>query len=514
MSGQTSSAPAPSPLAEAPWLSQRAERAVLLAILAVAALVRLGRLDLMEFKADEAEACRLAYQVIDGLRGDAPFPLTGLMASVTVPNPPLFIYLLALPLLVWPNPLAAAVFVACGNVAAVAVCYLIGRRYFSPFIGLGAAALYALAPWAVIFSRKIWAQDFLPIVIGCFVLAAHSFLVDRQPRSLAWLLILAAAAVQIHFSALILAGVLVVLLVAGRSAVRIRWLGIGVAASLVLYLPYLLHFVRTHGADFAHLGGWQNESGRLMPAGQRLLLALRYPFSVTGADETAILVGTQPAWALPFALATGLGALAGTIWLCVRDRSSPFFSARLMAVIWLILPTLGLALAGAIPSPHYFIILYPLAFLGLAAALEKLGGRRRGVSIALLAICLIGYAGLDAAIFQTVAERGGAPADYGAAYAHKLAAVDFVLTENPDGPFLFSDGSNPRSALPPEYPFLIDWKTHGRPRVGPSPSRAYLLLDSFRSTLSPAGEKATKSLRRGQFGPLTVFVVPLRPAPP
>jgi 4-amino-4-deoxy-L-arabinose transferase-like glycosyltransferase len=514
MSGPTSNPSAPSPTAEPIWLSRRAERAVLLAILAVAALARWWRLDLMEFKADEAQACRLAYQVIDALRGDAPLPLTGLMASVTVPNPPLFIYILALPLLVWPNPLAAALFIAGANVAAVAVCYLIGRRYFSPFVALGAAALYALAPWAVIFSRKIWAQDFLPIVIGCFVLAAHSFLIDRQPRSLAWLLILAAAAVQIHFSALILAGVLVVLFVAGRSAVRIRWLGIGLAASLALYAPYFLHFVRTHGADFAHLGGWQNESARLMPAGQRLLLALRYPLSVTGADETAIVVGAQPAWALPFALATGLGAWAGMIWLCVRDGSSPLFSARLMAAIWLVLPTLGLALSGAIPSPHYFIILYPLAFLGLAAALEKLGGQRRAVSIALLAICLLGYAGLDAAIFQTVAERGGAPADYGAAYAHKLAAVDFALAENPDRPFLFSDGSNPRGTLPPEYQFLVDWKTHGHAPVGPSPTRAYLLLDSFRSTLSPAGENATKGLRRSQFGPLTVFVVPLRPSPP
>jgi len=235
---------------------------------------------------------------------------------------------------------------------------------------------------------------------------------------------------------------------------------------------------------------------------------------VTGADETAILVGTQPAWALPFALATGLGALAGTIWLCLRDRRSPLFSARLAAAIWLVLPTLGLALAGAIPSPHYFIILYPLAFLGLAAALEKLGGQRRAVSIALLAICLLGYAGLDAAIIQTIAERGGAPADYGAAYANKRAVVDFVLAENPGQPFFLSDGSNPRGALPPEFQFLIDWKTHGHPPVGPNPTRAYLLLDSFRSALSPAGQNATKGLRRREFGPLTVFVVPLRPAPP
>jgi hypothetical protein len=506
------------PSAETPFLSRRAERGALLVILAVAAFVRLWRLDLMEFKADEAGACRLAFQVIDSLRGRAPgqpFPLTGLMASVTVPNPPLFIYLLALPLFVLPDPLAAAAFIALSNVAAVALCHRIGRKYFSPRVALGAAALYALAPWAVILSRKIWAQDLLPVFIGGFVLAAHAFLVDRRPGALAWLLILAAAAVQLHFSALILAGVLAGLLVAGGSWVRPRWLAAGVAGALLLLAPYLLHLLRTRGADFAHLAGWKNESASLMTAGQRLLLAVRYPLSLTGADATSVLIGTEPGWALPFALATGAGAGAGLVWLCVRDRFTPLFPARLMGAAWFALPTLGLAVAGAIPVPHYFIILYPLAFLGLAAAFDQAGRWRPAASPALLAVCLVGYAWLDAGIFATVAARGGAPGDYGVAYACKSAAIDFVLADNPGRPFVLSDGTHPGGAMPPEYGFLVDRQSRDRGAVTPGryPACAYFVLDSFKSTLSQAGAAATSGLRRRAFGPLTVFVVPLA-APP
>jgi hypothetical protein len=508
----------PAPPADPRRLSRRNESAALIVILAIAAFVRLWRLDLMEFKGDEAAACRLAWQVLDHIGGRTPgqpFPLTGLMASVTVPNPPLFIYLLALPFWVSSNPLAAAVFIALCNVAAVALCHQIGRRYYSPFVGLAAAALYALAPWAVIFSRKIWAQDLMPIFVGGFLLAAHAFLVDRRPRALAWLLVLAAAAVQLHFSALILGGVLAGLLWAGRPVVRIRWVAAGGAAALLLFAPYLLHFIRTRGADFAHLGAWQAESASLMAPGERLLLALKYPCSVTGADGTAILLGTQSAWALPFALATGLGTLAGLGWLCVRDRSSPLFSARLITAIWFVLPTLGLALTGAIPSPHYFIILYPVAFLGLAAALEQCGSGRPAVSLTLLGLCLTGYAALDAGIFHTVAARGGAPGDYGAAYACKAAAIDFVVADNPDRAFVLSDGTNPRGGLAPEYAFLLD--RSARVRAGPPPAqpavRAYFLLDAFKSALSPAGAAATDRLRRRAFGPLTVFVVPLPPTP-
>jgi hypothetical protein len=484
----------------------------------------------MEFKADEAQACRLALQVVDGLRGHLPagqgFPLAGLLSSVGVPNPPLFIYLLALPLALWRDPLAAAIFIALSNVAAVGICHAIGRRYFSRFVALAAAALYALAPWAVIFSRKIWAQDLLPVFIAGFLLAAHAFLVDRRPRALAWLLALAAAAVQLHFSALILGGVLVGLLLAGRSVIRIPWLAIGVGAGFLLCAPYLLHLFRTRGGDFAHLGAWRNESSSLVPAKERLLLALRYPLSVSGADETEVLVGAQAAWVLPFACATGLAALGGLAWLGTRDRRTPFFSARLLGAAWFLLPTLGLVATGAVPFIHYFIILYPLIFLGLAAALESVRGRWPAASWVLLAACLGGYAWLDAGLGHLVATREGAPGDYGAGYAAKVAAVDFILQDSAAyadraaGPHLtledsvkqlpiLSDVAHP-GGVPAEYLFLLESRSGGRRPAtgGVLQLPRYFLIDSLRFSLTPAGQAGTRNLRRREFGPLTIFVLP------
>lgn len=503
-----------SPAAGATSPLSRGERTALAVVLGVAALARLWRLDLMEFKADEAEACRLALQVIAGLAGHLrpgqPFPLVGLLSSVGVPNPPLFIYLLALPLALWRDPLAAAGFIALANVAAVGVCFRIGRRYFSPFVGLAAAALQALAPWAVIFSRKIWAQDLLPLVVGAFLLAAHAFLVDRRPRALAGLLVLTAAAVQLHFSALILGGALAWLLVAGRAVVRVRWLALGAFGALLLCAPYFLHLWRTDGSDFAHLGAWRSESSSLVPAGQRFLLALRYPLSVSGGDETDALLGSQPAWVLPFAGVTGLAALAGLVRLCRRDRGTTAYPARLLLAAWLVLPTLGLVATGAVPFIHYFIILYPALFLGLASACEWLASRRAAAGWALLAACLAGYAGLDASLARTVLARGGSPADYGVAYADKAAAVAFVLQDSPDAVPVLLDGAHPGGLTAPEYRFLLGLQSADRAAPAPrgAPPTRYLLIDSFRFALTPAGQAGTRNLRRRQFGPLTIYVLP------
>ena len=189
-------------IARPSWLGL--DMLVLIGILAAAALTRFVSLDLMEFKGDEAGATRLALHVLGYSEPGVGrfFPTAGLTSSVGVPNPALFIYLIALPLAVVRSPLAAASLVAASNVVAIWLTYLVGKRYYSNFVGIAGAALFALSPWGIIFSRKIWAQDTLPIFATLVLLELHAFLVEKRPRALCWLIILVAAATQIHFSGL------------------------------------------------------------------------------------------------------------------------------------------------------------------------------------------------------------------------------------------------------------------------------------------------------------------------
>jgi hypothetical protein len=184
-----------------------------------------------------------------------------------------------------------------------------------------------------------------------------------------------------------------------------------------------------------------------------------------------------------------------------------------MLAVWFGLPALGLFVTGIQPFPHYFIILYPLPYLGLALALEKLEDWRRHVGRTVLATLLVCYAAFDVVTLRALVARGGAPADYGVAYMHKSAAVDFALVENRQAPLhLFSNFDSSASASL-EYT-LLTWlrmRAQAAPLPAAKPVRAFVIIDRFAQSLSPRGETATRDLRRAQFGPLTVFIVPLAP---
>ena len=131
----------------------------MLAVLALAAFLRLHALDLVEFKVDEATAVDYARRLLDGV-----WPTVGLTSSVGALNPPLFIYLTAIPLAVRDDPLAATAFVGVLAVVAAGLTYAVLRPRFGSLTALAATALFATAPWAVVYGRKIWAQDLLPLV--------------------------------------------------------------------------------------------------------------------------------------------------------------------------------------------------------------------------------------------------------------------------------------------------------------------------------------------------------------
>src|SRR5689334_20074563 len=100
--------------AAVPLSRVRLDVLALAAAMLAAAAFRFSWLDLMEFKADEANACRLALHVLGYSEPGVGrfFPTAGLVSSVGVPNPPLFVYLMALPLAVARSPIAAVALIA------------------------------------------------------------------------------------------------------------------------------------------------------------------------------------------------------------------------------------------------------------------------------------------------------------------------------------------------------------------------------------------------------------------
>src|ERR1700687_1627395 len=131
----------------------------------VAAITRLTYLDLAEFKDDEARALGIALAFLEGQM----VPLIGITSSVGINNPPAFEYLLTIPLLISHDPAIATGFVGLLGVGAVLMTYRVCLEYFDRISAGVAALLFASSSWAIIFSRKLQAQDVVPVFVILWV---------------------------------------------------------------------------------------------------------------------------------------------------------------------------------------------------------------------------------------------------------------------------------------------------------------------------------------------------------
>jgi 4-amino-4-deoxy-L-arabinose transferase-like glycosyltransferase len=414
------------------------ELALLGVIVAVAAWLRLRQLGLMEFKADEALAVRIGRDIIHG-----DFRTVGLTSSAGAKNPPLFVYLAALPLLVRDDPRSAAAFVAITAVAAVALLYLVLRPRFGALAALSAAALLATAPWAVLYGRKLWAQDFLPIVTVGLLWSLFVLLERSRTRWVVLVPLLLSLAVQLNFSALALAVPVVVAVLYRRRHVHWPAFLIGVGVSLVLLGPWLAHNAKHHFTDFVSLAKEGRGNGGSSTPGEGLVEAVRQTVHLVSAEGWSFVMGASKnvfvdeagaAWTLGriagFAVVVGL--LAGIVSCAIRvvRRTPPDVDAarRALLLVWL----LGIWLSYATSAkdrvqPHYLIASFPVSFalvgVGLRDGVVLARGRRAAQIAAIAAVgCVCAAFVAFTLSFQHFLDRhGGTAGDYGVIYRDELA---------------------------------------------------------------------------------------------
>lgn len=351
----------------------RREVAVLAIILLIAAVVRMGWPGLTEFKADEARLYSLALAMSDGQ-----FALRGISSSVGFPNFPMSVWLYSLPLFVWPHPYAATIFTGLLNTLAVAVTYWLARRTWGVSAALVAALMFAVSPWAVIYSRKIWAQNLLPLFVVGWGAAASLALVERRRPFIALHVLCLAVAVQLHLAAAALVPASLLLLGVFRRRIDWRWLAVGLVVALSTAAPFLIYlFGRDPLATLVALPGGSGGDG------VRLSLdSLRYGLMVTIGSDIHSLAGPA-AFRDYLALVPGMGVVrwlwaglvaAAVVWMIVlirRNHHDPRAETGLIWLVWLAAPVLAFAWEWTEVYPHYLIATFPAAYLLAGAAMGE-----------------------------------------------------------------------------------------------------------------------------------------------
>lgn len=353
---------------------RRNDLLTLLIVLFAAALVRLAAPGIIEYKLDEAWLTRLAREFVGG----GPLPLLGMPSSVGVPNPPASVYVLALPFALTSNPLIVTLFIAVLNIVGVDLLWLIAHRYVGRTVALVAGLMYALSPWAVFYSRKIWAQDVhTPFVLAALLLGLFGFVEGKRWAQVVCLPLLVFA-LQIHFAAWALLPLFLWFLWVGRK----RLWGPGVVLSVVLaaltLVPYAAGMAQLaeQNPDRLPSGLPVRAAPQISDAGLRIVGELTTGIGLTeelAHDDAPALraaVPAQPAfWAL-LGVAAALGLVI--VWL---PRYRPLAG---LIVLWVALPVGVFLVEWTGVYYHYFIATIPALCLLVGVALDWLSRRLPG----------------------------------------------------------------------------------------------------------------------------------------
>jgi hypothetical protein len=366
--------------------------AMLAAILLLAAALRLWRSGAASFSYDPAAISNLAASFVD--RGQWPFQ--GMVSSTGVSNPALGVLLLSLPVFFSRDPVVLAGFVALLNVAGVYGTFWLGRRYWSYGVGLLAALLFAVSPWAVQHSREILGQDMLIPGVVLLLVFLFAWLVDGKQWALAVALVTLAALTQIHYAALALVPVVAILLVwhivhhlrRHEPVPCWRYLAIGAGIAILLYVPYLVADAQSGWANLGRLFILTQRPYRLYPQAPDLLLMAiggRNMHSLIGpmAYRQFLQQLFDPAYRLDrleellFVVAS-LHLLVRT----VRNREGERLLRRdALLLLWIAGPLVFFLLSKSEVHAHYFVVVYSAPYLAMAAAasdgLAALRGRWR-----------------------------------------------------------------------------------------------------------------------------------------
>ena len=447
------------------------------AVLLLAAYLRLNHLEWTEFKLDEAHLSQLAYDMArHGI-----IPLSGIGSSVGIVNPPLAAWLLAIPYALSSSPIVATGFIALLNVVAVALCYTFSRRMFAPLgepawlAALIAALLFAVAPWAVIHSRKVWAQDLLSPFVLLYVWFGYRAFVQRKAWSLIGHGVALAALIQIHYSAVWLIPVSVVWLIAFVRRVRLVPLIVTALIGAVAFAPFLI-------AD--GLRGWPNVTRLLDMAQQPATTdasAFHFAQITTTGEEIHSLAGPQEfenyRALVPFNDAVsaliGLLVIGGSIVAAIdvvpslrQRRWDDRAAAGFMLLTWMILPVL-VQLSHRTPLyVHYFLIVLPAPFMLIGYLIGRLPDRQwlKILSVASIAVIAVAQTYEIIALQQFVASRptpGGMSVPIGYYEGIVNTAKEALRQTGGTEIIVNTYGSNPNTD---EYPAIFDFLLNEVPR--------------------------------------------------
>lgn len=356
---------------------------LLIVILLLAAFLRLYRVsDYMVFLGDEGRDVLVVKEILEGN-----LTLLGPRASAgDFFTGPIYYYMMTPFLWLWQyDPVGPAIMVGLLGIATVFLIYMVGKQFFNEKTGLIAAALYAVSPLVLTYSRSSWNPNTLPFfaLLTLFVL----YKAVTTVRSWKYYVLtgfLLGICVQLHYISLFL-GVAVAL-----SLFFMNWYingKIKILQTLKYYLqifigfligfsPFLAFEVRHGFPNLKTIFSFITKDS--VESGYATYNAFYEPIADVFFRIFARLIFAYPTpvnydhFSLIFLQLTGLAILIiGIVSIILLIKHKNKFAVILLSV-WLVT---GVLLFGFYKKPiydYYLVFIFPLSFLLIGNLLAKI----------------------------------------------------------------------------------------------------------------------------------------------
>jgi hypothetical protein len=437
------------------------------AIVLVAVYLRLAHLDLAEFKRDEAD---IALRAADVLQGH--LPLVGIGTSIPgLENGPLMIYLIALPLALRHDAALASGFVGLMNVLALIVSTRVAERLYGRLAALFGAAAYAVGSWAVLFSRKLWPNEAMPLFSALLALALYDAVVGERRRGVVLAGLWLGCLLNLHPSGVVFVPFALLALLLRPALLRTGHALVGAGMVVLVSVPFLVHEVL---GGFPALRAARGVTG----TGARFdAVALEYALALTGPQGYAALTGDAldefraraiAPWPLGelMSLLVVIGIVVTVIQLVRGLRRGAGWRAPAIGLLWLLVPILASSRRTLPLQIHYLIPLIPaiFPFVGVALAAPFRVTRAaapalRYAAIAPAVLFLVWASAVQiqhfTAFVDTVRTAGGRTL-YGVPLLFQRTAVERAISYGNDRPIVLATqrGADDADDLPPIWAFL------------------------------------------------------------
>lgn len=328
----------------------------IIVILFGAAFFRIFFLNLIEFKLDEATT---VYQTTQFFI--SPHIIQrGLISGIGVYNFPLFNYLILLLGLFSRDPQFITFLIALINTMLVPIFYLIIKRYYNQVTAVFAAFLLAFSPWAILFSRKIWAQDLILLLFLPFFILLHELIIKKKTQLTMPVFILLALLIQLHASGLFLAFTTILIFIILRVKINYWQALIGFIVGFMPSIPYFSFQLNANPIcpDCEAFFKYQQAQRSFD------IYSLVRPFQLMNGQGYHYILGNSyndfvaffPLLSILkyFFLSSFLIPIVGVLFIITQKRNYMFLVLYLVVIPFLYYVT------RTIPYMHYFVIFTPI----------------------------------------------------------------------------------------------------------------------------------------------------------